>query len=100
MSREFRYSFLLICIISGILSGCSDKGSELISKVQLESDPIIGVYVEQAGETVYTPEDYQRVLLSVSGITDNNITESFRSADSTGAQTYIEPDEIYIWSSL
>ena len=82
------------------MSGCSDKGSELISKVQLESDPIIGVYVEQAGETVYTPEDYQRVLLSVSGITDNNITESFRSADSTGAQTYIEPDEIYIWSSL
>ena len=76
--------YVLIFIVISILSGCGDKNSATLSKAEKASEPEIGVFLSEIGETVYSAEDYQRLSSAGyvatrgeinSGNTENNVSE-------------------------
>ena len=87
-------------IFSGVLLGCnrsetSDPGENQSSKNAETSDILIGVHFDETGETVYSSEDYQRVLLSVNGSVDTQTPNSVSTVYTPEPVSSFTSDEYY-----
>ncbi len=90
---------LLLWLSAGALYGCNDKGSKTSDeskqgeKISEENEPLIGVYLNETGELVYTEEERQRALLRIQGSAESKETQGHSIQPENSYQVAYTPVE-------